>query len=55
MFYCEKCRKKQGWSETFSTSHGPCECCGRTAVCYDGPGGVYNPTRRPAKKKRAKR
>ena len=35
MFYCERCRKRNDWPESFSGSRGPCECCGKTADCYD--------------------
>lgn len=37
MFYCEKCRKDQGWPEGFSTSYGPCEICKSVAICHDVP------------------
>jgi hypothetical protein len=39
MFYCEKCGKKNQWPTDFfiPQSHGPCEMCGRPALCFDVP------------------
>lgn len=37
MFYCEDCRKKNGWPESMCRSYGRCEVCGKTNVCYDIP------------------
>ncbi len=37
MFYCEKCRKKNDWPESFCKSVGPCELCKTHAVCNDIP------------------
>jgi hypothetical protein len=34
MFYCDDCRKKNQWPESiFSKSRGPCEVCGKQAIC----------------------
>lgn len=36
MYYCDDCRKKRGWPESFfSKSTGRCELCGNSAVCND--------------------
>jgi hypothetical protein len=35
MFYCEPCRKKLHWPESFAFSRGKCEICGGTSLCYD--------------------
>ena len=35
MFYCEKCREKNQWPESFGRSRGRCEVCGKTADCHD--------------------
>jgi len=35
MFYCEKCKVKNEWPEGFMKSFGRCECCGKSADCYD--------------------
>lgn len=35
MFYCEPCRVKKDWPESFSQSFGRCEICEKPAVCYD--------------------
>lgn len=37
MFYCELCRVKMEWPQSFGGSHGPCEVCGVTSNCYDIP------------------
>jgi hypothetical protein len=37
MFYCEACREKNQWPESWSKSRGLCEVCGTTAVCNDIP------------------
>lgn len=37
MFYCEDCRKKNDWPESFTRSHGGCEMCGIVGLCYDVP------------------
>ena len=37
MFYCDECARRKRWPETVTTSRGPCEICGRTAVCNEMP------------------
>lgn len=37
MFYCDKCRVKNGWPMSFMGSRGPCEVCDEVAVCNDTP------------------
>lgn len=37
MFYCEDCRVKNDWPESFARSKGNCECCGDRADCFDTP------------------
>jgi hypothetical protein len=37
MFYCDRCRVRNHWPETMARSTGPCEVCGKTAVCHDTP------------------
>jgi hypothetical protein len=39
MFYCDPCAKKNEWPSGWPRpqSRGPCEMCGRTAVCTDTP------------------
>lgn len=37
MFYCEPCRIKNKWPESFGKSYGPCELCGKKAECHDRP------------------
>lgn len=38
MFYCTPCGAERGWpTETGHTSQGPCEICGKVAVCHDVP------------------
>jgi hypothetical protein len=37
MFYCDPCRVRKEWPETLSRSTGPCEICGKTALCHDCP------------------
>lgn len=38
MFYCNPCAKPRGWPESeFMRSYGPCEICGKTALCNDVP------------------
>jgi hypothetical protein len=37
MFYCEQCRVKKEWPESFSHSYGGCELCGSIGICYDRP------------------
>lgn len=35
MFYCEECRKRNEWPESFGGSHGICEICGKVRDCHD--------------------
>jgi len=36
MFYCNKCGKEKDWpTNTFLTSIGACEICGKKARCND--------------------
>jgi hypothetical protein len=37
MFYCDDCAKENGYPETIMKSQGPCECCGKVALCNDMP------------------
>jgi hypothetical protein len=37
MFYCNDCAKENGYPETITKSQGPCECCGKIAICNDMP------------------
>jgi hypothetical protein len=37
MFYCQRCATRHKWPESFSQSYGPCEMCGKVAVCNDVP------------------
>lgn len=37
MFYCEACRQKRNWPESWGQSYGRCEVCGNTAICNDTP------------------
>jgi hypothetical protein len=37
MFYCEPCRIEREWPESVLQSRGPCECCGKQAICWDRP------------------
>ena len=37
MFYCEPCQCKHDWPQSMSRSYGRCECCGKTAECFDVP------------------
>lgn len=49
MFYCEKCREKNGWPEGLSRSRGACEVCGvhPAGGCYDVPSS-HLPDNKPA-------
>lgn len=35
MFFCDECRVKNNWPESWFKSTGPCEVCGRTRVCNE--------------------
>ena len=37
MFYCDGCAAPRKWPQTIFKSEGPCEVCGRIAVCSDMP------------------
>lgn len=37
MFYCEECRNKNMWPQSFHQSYGRCEDCGKAKACYDVP------------------
>lgn len=50
MFYCDKCRVENEWPAEFSQSRGPCEVCGKSALCNDVPSS-WLPDRKPARNK----
>lgn len=35
MFYCDECGKKKKWPKGLVQSYGPCEICGKKAMCSD--------------------
>lgn len=35
MFFCDACAKERGWPQSMFKSKGPCEMCGKVAVCND--------------------
>lgn len=36
MFFCNECGEENGWTPAFSMkSYGPCEMCGKQALCHD--------------------
>ena len=37
MFYCNDCAKENDYPETITKSQGPCELCGKVAICNDMP------------------
>lgn len=37
MFYCDKCKEKKGWPESWAKSYGKCEICDEVALCNDVP------------------
>lgn len=45
MFYCETCRKAEGWPETSGVSKGVCEICGSLGMCWDLPASMPPPKR----------
>lgn len=51
MFYCDECRKRLGYPESFMASYGPCEVCGTRAVCHDTPS-YRLPDPKPSEEKR---
>lgn len=46
MFYCQACAKKKSWPESLCQSQGPCEVCGKTALCNDVPSKDLPPSER---------
>lgn len=55
MFYCQKCGERNRWPVNdpyIMRSAGPCECCGKSALCYDVPSSALPiPSPRRAKPK----
>lgn len=43
MYYCEDCRVKNSWPDAFTYSQGKCECCGKSARCWDRPSSSLPP------------
>jgi hypothetical protein len=37
VFYCNKCKDKNKWPDSYVKSVGRCEMCGDAAVCNDVP------------------
>lgn len=37
MFYCDPCAKKHWYPESIGKSCGPCELCGKDALCNEVP------------------
>jgi hypothetical protein len=37
MFFCDECRRKNQWPESFMKSEGRCEICKTHSVCNDVP------------------
>lgn len=37
MFFCEPCRVKNKWPESWLRSQGRCEVCRRSRECHDVP------------------
>ncbi len=37
MFYCQPCGDDRNWPEGWMKSRGPCELCGKVAICSDRP------------------
>jgi len=35
MFYCNDCKIKNDWPESFNESYGKCEICNKMSVCND--------------------
>lgn len=46
MFYCEPCRAENNWPDSISRSSGKCECCGKSAICWDRPSSSLPPAKR---------
>jgi transcription initiation factor IIE alpha subunit len=51
MFYCENCREKRDYPESFMRSYGKCEMCGSVAVCYDVNSSILAQIRRERERK----
>lgn len=51
MFFCDTCAVERGWPGSWSKSAGPCEICGKTAVCNDVPS-RYLPLPKPQKEEK---
>jgi hypothetical protein len=49
MFYDEKCRIRNDWPESLARSHGRCEVCGKSGLCYDVPSGALPPLKKKAR------
>lgn len=45
MFFCEECRVKRRWPQSFGGSYGNCEICGKTDSCYDVPSKYLPPVK----------
>jgi hypothetical protein len=43
MYYCDDCRIKNKWPDSFTYSRGKCECCGASARCWDRPSSTLPP------------
>ena len=52
MFYCDPCAKKYGYPQSERKSAGPCESCGKLALCNDVPSYALRETRKRKRKKR---
>ena len=37
MFFCDLCANKNKWPDSIMKSEGPCEMCGKRALCNDVP------------------
>ncbi len=37
MFYCDKCKEKNEWPDSWSKSYGSCEICKTVSSCNDVP------------------
>lgn len=35
MFYCDECREKYNYPESFRKDYGKCELCGKISSCND--------------------
>lgn len=48
MFYCEGCAHENDWPTVGTRSLGPCEVCGKKALCFDRPSALL-PVKKPKK------